>query len=634
MPLITVQNVDYSVGGPLLLENVELSIEPGERIALIGRNGAGKSTLMKLLAGEIQPDDGRILVDGGRRDGNTRIARLEQEVPPGANGTVFDVVADGLGELGHWLAEYHHLTHADHYDADAVAAVQTKIEAAHGWGLDQRVTETLARLDLDGEVEFSGLSGGMKRRVLLARALVSAPDLLLLDEPTNHLDIEAIDWLEQFLKSWQGALVFVTHDRRFLRALATRIVEIDRGQVTSWPGDWDNYVRRREERLNAEAQENARFDKLLAQEEVWIRQGIKARRTRDEGRVRRLKAMRMERQARRDTVGNVRMDFAQNEASGRKVVETKAVSFDFGGKPLLRDVSTTIFRGDRIGLIGPNGSGKTTLLKVLLGDLQPKSGEVREGSKLQVAYFDQYRATLREDWNAIENVAEGREFVEVGGKSKHVIGYLQDFLFTPERARAPITRLSGGERNRLLLAKLFAQPSNLLVMDEPTNDLDVETLELLEELLGDYPGTLLLVSHDRDFLDNVVTSTLVMEGEGRVGEYVGGYTDWLRQRPVASVGAAKPAASALGAGKPEPAKAEAAAPAAKRKLSYKEARELEQLPLRIEQLETRLAELTEQMNEPAFYQRDSAAINAHNATLAQTQAELDAAYARWSELDA
>lgn len=634
MPLITVQNVDYSVGGPLLLENVELSIEPGERIALIGRNGAGKSTLMKLLAGEIQPDDGRILVDGGRRDGNTRIARLEQEVPPGANGTVFDVVADGLGELGHWLAEYHHLTHADHYDADAVAAVQTKIEAAHGWGLDQRVTETLARLDLDGEVEFSGLSGGMKRRVLLARALVSAPDLLLLDEPTNHLDIEAIDWLEQFLKSWQGALVFVTHDRRFLRALATRIVEIDRGQVTSWPGDWDNYVRRREERLNAEAQENARFDKLLAQEEVWIRQGIKARRTRDEGRVRRLKAMRNERAARRDLTGNVRMDFAQNEASGRKVVETKSVSFDFGGKPLLRDVSTTIFRGDRIGLIGPNGSGKTTLLKILLGDLQPKAGEVREGSKLQVAYFDQYRATLREDWNAIENVAEGREFVEVGGKSKHVIGYLQDFLFTPERARAPITRLSGGERNRLLLAKLFAQPSNLLVMDEPTNDLDVETLELLEELLGDYPGTLLLVSHDRDFLDNVVTSTLVMEGEGRVGEYVGGYTDWLRQRPVASVGAAKPAAGAPSAGKPEPAKAEAAAPAAKRKLSYKETRELEQLPLRIEQLETRLAELTEQMNEPAFYQRDSAAINAHNATLAQAQAELDAAYARWSELDA
>ncbi|MEH6421769.1 ATP-binding cassette domain-containing protein [Pseudomonas sp. CGJS7] len=632
MPLITVQNVDYSVGGPLLLENVELAIEAGERIALIGRNGAGKSTLMKLLAGEIHADDGEI-----RREGNTRIARLEQEVPPGADGSVFDVVADGLGDLGHWLAEYHHLTHGDNYDADKLAEVQGKIEAAQGWGLDQRVTETLTKLDLDGDAEFSGLSGGMKRRVLLARALVSAPDLLLLDEPTNHLDIEAIDWLEQFLKSWQGALLFVTHDRRFLRALATRIVEIDRGQVTSWPGDWDNYVRRREERLNAEAQENARFDKLLAQEEVWIRQGIKARRTRDEGRVRRLKAMRNERAARRDTVGNVRMDFAQSEASGRKVIETKDVSFDYGGKPLLRDLSTTVFRGDRIGLIGPNGSGKTTLLKILLGELQPTAGEVREGSKLQIAYFDQYRATLREDWNALENVSEGREYVEVGGKSKHVIGYLQDFLFTPERARAPITRLSGGERNRLLLAKLFAQPSNLLVMDEPTNDLDVETLELLEELLGDYPGTLLLVSHDRDFLDNVVTSTLVMEGDGRVGEYVGGYSDWQRQRPAGYAAAAKATAKESAKAAPvkaEPAKAQPEAAAPKRKLSYKDARELEQLPARIEQLETRVGELTAQMNESAFYQRDSAAINAHNATLAQTQAELDQAYARWAELDA
>ena len=629
MPLITVQNVDYSVGGPLLLENVELAIEPGERIALIGRNGAGKSTLMKLLAGDIQADDGEI-----RREGNTRIARLEQEVPPGASGTVFDVVADGLGDLGHWLAEYHHLTHGDHYDADKLADVQNKIEAAQGWGLDQRVTETLTKLDLDGDAEFSGLSGGMKRRVLLARALVSAPDLLLLDEPTNHLDIEAIDWLEQFLKSWQGALLFVTHDRRFLRALATRIVEIDRGQVTSWPGDWENYVRRREERLNAEAQENARFDKMLAQEEVWIRQGIKARRTRDEGRVRRLKAMRNERAVRRDNIGNVRMDFAQSEASGRKVIEAKNVFFDYGGKPLLHDVSTTVFRGDRIGLIGPNGSGKTTLLKILLGDLQAKAGEVREGSKLQIAYFDQYRATLREDWNALENVSEGREFVEVGGKSKHVIGYLQDFLFTPERARAPITRLSGGERNRLLLAKLFAQPSNLLVMDEPTNDLDVETLELLEELLGDYPGTLLLVSHDRDFLDNVVTSTLVMEGDGQVGEYVGGYSDWQRQRPAGYAAAAKATAKESAKAAPVAAAPEVAVPAAKRKLSYKDARELEQMPARIEQLETRLAELTAQMNEPAFYQRDSAGINAHNATLAQTQLELEAAYARWAELDA
>ena len=622
MPLITLNNVDYGVGGPLLLSDVVLSIEPGERIALIGRNGAGKSTLMKLIAGDIHADDGEV-----RREGGVRIARLEQEVPPGADGDVWDVVAGGLGELGAWLAQFHHLSHAEHVDTDALAKVQQKIEDANGWSLDQRVTETLQRLELDGDAVFARLSGGMKRRVLLARALVSSPDVLLLDEPTNHLDIEAIDWLEGFLKAWQGALVFVTHDRRFLRSLATRIVEIDRGQVTSWPGDWDNYLRRREERLNAEAQENARFDKMLAQEEVWIRQGIKARRTRDEGRVTRLKQMRVERSQRRDLQGNVKMDFAQSESSGKKVVEARDVNFSFGDRELIRDLSTTIFRGDRIGLIGPNGSGKTTLLKLLLGELKPQSGEVKLGSNLQVAYFDQYRATLREDWNALENVSEGREFVEVGGKSKHVIGYLQDFLFTPERARAPITRLSGGERNRLLLAKLFAQPSNLLVMDEPTNDLDVETLELLEELLGDYPGTLLLVSHDRDFLDNVVTSTLVMEGDGRVGEYVGGYTDWLRQRPVKSVAApvaAKPAATA--AATPTPA-------APKKKLSYKDSRELEQLPARIEQLETRIAELTAQMNESAFYQRDAAAMAAHTDLMAKTQAELDHAYERWNELE-
>lgn len=626
MPLITLNNVDYGVGGPLLLSDVVLSIEPGERIALIGRNGAGKSTLMKLIAGDIHADDGEV-----RREGGVRVARLEQEVPHGADGDVWDVVAGGLGELGSWLAQFHHLSHAEHVDTDALAKVQQKIEDANGWSLDQRVTETLQRLELDGDAVFARLSGGMKRRVLLARALVSSPDVLLLDEPTNHLDIEAIDWLEGFLKAWQGALVFVTHDRRFLRSLATRIVEIDRGQVTSWPGDWDNYLRRREERLNAQAQENARFDKLLAQEEVWIRQGIKARRTRDEGRVTRLKQMRVERSQRRELQGNVKMDFAQSESSGRKVVEAKDVTFAYGDRVLVDHLSTTIFRGDRIGLIGPNGSGKTTLIKLLLGDLKPQSGEVKLGSNLQIAYFDQYRATLREDWNALENVAEGREFVEVGGKSKHVIGYLQDFLFTPERARAPITRLSGGERNRLLLAKLFAQPSNLLVMDEPTNDLDVETLELLEELLGDYPGTLLLVSHDRDFLDNVVTSTLVMEGEGVVGEYVGGYTDWLRQRPVTSA----PAANAKPAtGTASPAAPASPAPATpKKKLSYKDARELEQLPARIEQLETQVAELTAQMNDAAFYTRDSAAITAHTDRMAKTQADLDAAYERWNELE-
>ena len=627
MPLITFNNVDYGVGGPLLLDGVDLSVETGERVALIGRNGAGKSTLLKLIAGELQPDDGDI-----RREEGRRVARLEQEVPPGARGDVFDVVADGLGELGHWLAEFHRLSHADTFDADAMAAVQGKIDDANGWSLDQRVTETLERLGLDGALPFSGLSGGMKRRVLLARALVSAPDLLLLDEPTNHLDIEAIDWLEAFLKSWPGALVFVTHDRRFLRALATRIVEIDRGQLTSWPGDWANYERRREERANAEAQENARFDKLLAQEETWIRQGIKARRTRDEGRVRRLQAMRAERSQRRDRTGNVKMDLAGAENSGRKVIEAKHVSFDYGGRKLLDDISTMVMRGDRIGLIGPNGSGKTTLLKVLLGELEPTAGSVRLGTNLEIAYFDQYRATLREDWNAIENVAEGRETVEVGGRQKHVIGYLQDFLFTPERARAPITRLSGGERNRLLLAKLFATPSNLLVMDEPTNDLDVETLELLEELLGEYPGTLLLVSHDRDFLDNVVTSTLVMEGEGEVGEYVGGYSDWVRQRVVPAAPAAQ-ASRKASASMPAAPAASAPKDKATRKLGFKEQRELEKLPVLIEQLESRMAAMTAEMNDPAFYQRDSAAITAHTSAVAEVQAELDAAYLRWGELE-
>jgi ATP-binding cassette subfamily F protein uup len=627
MPIITLNAVDFSVGGPLLLNAVDFSIEPGERVALIGRNGAGKSTLLRLLAGDAKPDDGDI-----RREAGIRVARLEQEVPAGAEGSVFDVVAAGLGELGALLAEYHHLIHDEEMDTTALARVQSAIEAADAWSVDQRVSETLDRLDLDGDADFTRLSGGMKRRVLLARALVSAPDLLLLDEPTNHLDIAAIDWLEGFLKAWSGALIFVTHDRRFLRQLATRIVEIDRGKLTSWPGDWSNYLRRREERLNAEAQENARFDKLLAQEEVWIRQGIKARRTRDEGRVRRLKAMRNERAERRDLTGNVKMETAQASASGKKVVEAKVVNFAYADRDIIRDFSTTILRGDRIGLIGANGSGKTTLLKLLLGDLTPQSGEVRIGTQLQIAYFDQYRATLREDWNAIENVAEGKDFVEINGKNKHIIGYLQDFLFTPERARAPITRLSGGERNRLLLAKLFAQASNLMVMDEPTNDLDVETLELLEDLLAEYPGTLLLVSHDRDFLDNVVTSTLVMEPDGRVGDYVGGYSDWLRQRPALNDSAKAPSKSVAVESAPSTAVA-TAVPAAKRKLSYKDVRELEQLPQRIQDIEARIAAATDAMHVPGFFAQARDLVTAHEQNLAAWQAELEQAYARWEALE-
>jgi len=623
MPLISLNQLDYSVGGPLLLAGVDLSIDAGERIALIGRNGAGKSTLLKLLAGEIQPDDGQI-----RRQTGARVARLEQEVPAGASGSVFDVVSDGLGELGADLALFHRLSHAAAVDTAALATVQARIEAAQGWSADQRVADTLKRLELDGDAAFASLSGGMKRRVLLARALVCAPDLLLLDEPTNHLDIEAIDWLEGFLVGWSGALVFVTHDRRFLRALATRIVEIDRGRVSSWPGDFDNYLRRREERLHAEAVENARFDTFLAEEEVWIRQGIKARRTRNEGRVRRLKALRNERAQRRELQGSVKMALAEAEASGKKVIQARAVDFSWGGKVIVRDFTTTVLRGDRIGLVGPNGSGKSTLLKLLLGELAPERGEVQRGTNLAVAYFDQYRATLREDWNALDNVAEGREFIEIGGKRKHVLGYLQDFLFSPERARAPITRLSGGERNRLLLAKLFAQPANLLVMDEPTNDLDVETLELLEELLSEYAGTLILVSHDREFLDNVVTSTLVMEGDGRVGEYVGGYSDWLRQRPAPAIAAVSPAAPAAAERAPPPQ-----APA-RRRLSYKDQRELDLLPARIETLEAQLAELTGAMSDPAFFRQPHEAQAAHQAGIDAAQRELDACYARWEALEA
>lgn len=626
MPLLHFQNVDYGVGGPLLLEQVNLSIEPGERVCIVGRNGAGKSTLMRLMAGEIKPDDGELRVQG-----DVVVARMAQEVPQDTEGSVFDVVAQGLGDLGQLLARYHHALHAG--DMTAMAAAQAQIEARRGWDLDRRVTQVLERLELPADSEFSALSGGMKRRVLLAQALVRAPDILLLDEPTNHLDIEAIAWLEGFLKAFAGSLVFVTHDRSFLRALATRIVEIDRGEVTSWPGDYDNYLRRREERLHAEAVENARFDKFLAQEEVWIRQGIKARRTRDEGRVRRLKAMRVERAQRRELTGKVKMEAAGAQASGKKVIEMTGVSQAFGDKVVLRDASTTVLRGDRIGIIGPNGSGKSTLLKILLGELPPDAGEVKLGTGLRIAYFDQHRSQLDETRNALENVAGGRDFVEINGSRKHVIGYLQDFLFTPERARAPITRLSGGERNRLLLARLFAQPSNLLVMDEPTNDLDVETLELLEELLLDYPGTLLLVSHDRDFLDNVVTSTLALEGGGRLGEYVGGYSDWLRQRPVPVVEAKTTSMDTRLRGHDEQKQVVPAPPAAKKKLSYKDQRELDALPATIERLEADIAARTAAMQDPAFYRQDAEARQRANAELVALQAELDGAYARWEALE-
>jgi ATP-binding cassette subfamily F protein uup len=547
---------------------------------------------------------------------------MAQEVPHGTEGSVFDVVAEGLGDLGRLLARYHHLL--DTGDFDALGDVQHEIEAQHGWDLDRRVDQVLTRLELPGEADFADLSGGMKRRVLLAQALVRNPDVLLLDEPTNHLDIGAIEWLETFLKQFPGSIVFITHDRSFLRALATRIVEIDRGALTDWPGDYDNYLRRREERLHAEAQANALFDKKLAQEEVWIRQGIKARRTRNEGRVRALEALRRERGERRNLGGNVRMTLGHAHASGRKVIELEHVTHGYDGRTLIDDFSTTVMRGDRVGIIGPNGAGKSTLLRIMLGELAPQQGNVKLGTGLQVAYFDQHRLQLDDTLNAVDNVAGGLEYIELNGQRKHIIGYLQDFLFSPERARAPITRLSGGERNRLLLAKLFSQPSNLLVMDEPTNDLDVETLELLEELLADYRGTLLLVSHDRSFLDNVVTSTLVLEGEGRIGEYVG-YVKGTWQIKSEG-GPVAPATVSADAGGPAP-------PVGKRKLSFKVQHELDQLPGKIEALEAELATRTQAMNAPGYFQQDGQSLAKANQDLAAVQAELEHAYTRWAELE-
>ena len=627
MPLITLKNIQLSYGAAPLLDNVELTVEPGERICLIGRNGAGKSTLMKLIAGEIVADDGDFVVGQGMK-----IARLEQEVPVGASGSVFDVVAEGLEQLGEKLKDYHHISLAVAEDPseanlEKMARIQHDLEAADGWQVEQRVETVLSRLGLDPDIDFSALSGGLKRRVLLARSLVIDPDLLLLDEPTNHLDIDSIKWLEEFLLNWKGALLFVTHDRAFLRNLATRILELDRGALTDWPGDYDNYLRRREERLNAEEKANARFDKKLAQEEVWIRQGIKARRTRNEGRVRALKDMREEFKARRSQQGKARMQLQAAERSGKLVAEATDISYAWDGKPIVKNFTSVVMRGDRIGLIGPNGVGKSTLLNLLLGKLEPQEGKIKLGTNLEIAFFDQLRASLDEEKSVIDNVAEGSEKIEINGNPKHVISYLQDFLFSPDRVRQPVKALSGGERNRLLLAQLFAKPANLLVLDEPTNDLDVETLELLEELLMEFKGTLLLVSHDRDFLDNVVTSSLVFEGNGRIGDYVGGYSDWLHQKPKDEPEKkTKPAASKPKVEKPkEPPK---------KKLSYKDQRELEMLPARIEQLEERLTQIQGELADPALYQgNNSDRVAELNSELETSESELAIAYERWEMLE-
>ena len=622
MALIHLQNVDVSIGGPRpLLERIDLAVEANERVCLIGRNGVGKSTLLQLIGGEIAPDDGVRRVQGGVRTGI-----LHQEVPAGTDGTVFEVVAEAVGQTGALLSEFHRLSQQATSEADieAMGRVQSRIDAAGGWDVERHVREIVTRLNLDEQARFTELSGGMKRRVLLARALAPDPDLLLLDEPTNHLDIDNIAWLESFLRGFAGSVVFITHDRSFLRALATRIVELDRGALTSWPGDYDNYLRRREERLNAEAQEQARFDKRLAQEEAWIRQGIKARRKRNMGRVRTLQQMRTERARRRKSEGRVRMEAATAASSGKRVIEVDSATFAYDSVPITKNFSTTILRGDRVGIIGRNGSGKTTLIRLLLGDLEPLRGTIHRGTNLQVAYFDQQRARLDERESALVNVAGGREFIDINGRSRHSMSYLQDFLFTPERARAPITRLSGGERNRLLLARLFSQPSNMLVMDEPTNDLDIETLELLEELVAEYTGTVLLVSHDREFLDRVVTSVLVLEGDGRISETVGGYSDWLDARA---------------AREPAPAPRKNTERAARRLsrpassgLSGREKAELEELPQRIEQLEAEIAALGDRLSDPAVH-RVKSDVDAINERIASAQAALDRAFARWEELD-
>jgi ATP-binding cassette subfamily F protein uup len=628
MPIITLRNIQLSYGGPLLLDGVDLSIEPGERICLMGRNGEGKSTLMKLIAGEIQADDGDREVQQG-----AVITRLTQEVPSGLSGSVFDVVASGLGELGDLVRRYHEVSHQLTADSDPtlldrLARIQQELENANGWETEQKVETVISRLSLDADIDFPALSGGLKRRVMLARALVQDPDLLLLDEPTNHLDIESIDWLEEFLLSYKGTLLFVTHDRAFLRKLATRIIELDRGRASDWPGDFENYLRRKEEVLNAEQKANARFDKKLAQEEVWIRQGIKARRTRNEGRVRALKAMREQYSQRRSQQGQARMTLQDAERSGKLVVEAKQVSYAWEDKPIVSDFSTTILRGDRIGIIGPNGVGKTTLIKLLLGEIEPDTGTIRLGHRLEIAYFDQLRSVLDEEKSVIDNVADGHERIEINGQSKHVISYLQDFLFTPDRTRQPVKALSGGERNRLLLARLFAKPANVLVMDEPTNDLDVETLELLEEILMDYQGTLLLVSHDRAFINNVVTSTLVFEGHGQIGEYVGGYDDWLHQHSQQRTD--KKPDQKIAAIKTKP-KGNDNKP---KKLSYKDQRELEQLPLQIETLETELNAIQQQMADPEFYQQGGEVIADAKDRLEQLEQELAVCFERWEELEA
>lgn len=628
MPLLRLTNISIAFGTHALLKDADFQLDAGERVGLLGRNGEGKSTLMKIIAGNIYADHGEIW-----RQPELRLAWLEQSPDLPDDATIYDAVADGLGNLGHLLARYHSLSVTMNFEDDnalqELGELQHQLEAHNGWHYSNRVETTLSRLGLPGDLKISGLSGGWKRRVALARALVMEPEVLLLDEPTNHLDFESITWLEEQILNFQGAVLFVTHDRAFLQKLATRIIDLDRGNLVSWQGSYDDYLRRKAAALEDEANQNAEFDKKLADEEVWIRQGVKARRTRNEGRVRALEKLRNERAQRRNTQGTAKLALERGDASGKKVIEVNDICFSYADREIVKHFSTLIQRGDKIGLIGANGAGKSTLLKLLLKQLEPDSGTVEQGTRLEIAYFDQLRDQLDPDMTVADTVADGNDFIEIAGNKRHVMSYLGDFLFAPARARSPVKSLSGGEKNRLLLARLFTKPANLIVMDEPTNDLDLETLELLEEKLVNYDGTLLLVSHDRAFLDNVVTSVFVLDGTGLVQEFVGGYSDWL-DYGKATKAAAQPAKKLTA---PSP-KQDSPVAAKKKKLSYKEQQELEQLPELIDQLESRQAALTQHIGEPAFYKNDPAAINQKLDELKALEAKLEQVYQRWDELEA
>lgn len=633
MSLLRLDQVELHFGTHVILDKISLNLEAGDRLGLLGRNGAGKSTLFKVLSGEIKPDDGERWITP-----SARLARLEQELPGAEDLTVYDSIASGLANVGKLLARYHHLIDQGmDVDMDELADVQQALEAENGWELQQRVETVISQLNLPADTPLKALSGGWRRRVSLGRALVTQPDILLLDEPTNHLDIPTIEWLEEQLASYRGALVLITHDRRFLQNVVSSIAELERGHLSVWQGDYRGFLDFRAHELAAEERANALFDKKLAQEEVWIRQGIKARRTRNEGRVRALEALRQQRAQRRDRTGRASFDIEDASKSGKVVTEVEGINFSYDGRPIVRNFSTVIQRGDRIGIVGRNGIGKTTLVKLLLGELAPDSGVVKVGTKLEVAYSDQLRGHLNPEANLIDNVCGGQDFIEVNGKRRHAISYLGDFLFTPDRVRTPVKALSGGERNRAILAKLFTKPANLLVLDEPTNDLDIETLELLEEILMDFQGTLLLVSHDRDFMDRCVTSLLVMQGDGSIDEQAGGYSDWeARGGRLVAEGATSGAGDNVTSTTTSTASTESSvqkAESPKRKLSYKEQRELDALPQKMEDLEAKQAALEAEIADPSFYSQDQEVVTERLAELAKATEALDAALERWTELE-